>query len=110
MTLYVGIYMSLMGAAGLREVNRLSSSNAHALAAKLQATGKMSLTYPDKPFLNEFVMTLADGITSAQVLNVLRDNGILAGVAIDDNHLLIAATEKRTNDEINAYASIVKTL
>lgn len=110
MTLHVGIYMSLMGAAGLREVNRLSSSNAHHLAVKLQATGKMTLTYPDKPFLNEFVMTLADGITSTQVLDVLHQNGILAGVAIDDKHLLIAATEKRTNDEINAYASIVNSL
>lgn len=110
MTLRAAMYMALMGAAGLREVNRLSCDGAHELARRLEATGRMRLTYPDKPFLNEFAVTLADGYTSAEVLRALAAGGILGGVAIDERCMTIAVTERRTPQQIEKYVSIIQNL
>lgn len=110
MTLHAAIYMSLMGAAGLREINRLSAGAAHLLAERLEATGKMTLAHPGRPFLNEFKMRMADGLTTTQVLAALAAGGILGGVAVDDREMLIAVTERRTPQELFQYETIVKTL
>lgn len=110
MTLHAAIYMSLMGADGLREVNRLSCNAAHHLAARLSHTGKMHLSHPGKPYLNEFAMTLADGYTTGQVLKALEAEGILGGVAVDEHEMIIACTEKRTPEQIDKYVNIIKNL
>ena len=55
MALYVTIYMSLMGAEGLRKVNELSFAGAHYLYDRLLQTGKFEKVF-DKPFLKEFVL------------------------------------------------------
>ncbi len=110
MTLQVAIYMSLMGAKGLAEVNRISAANAHHLAAELAATGKMKLAYPSKPYLNEFCMNVNAPLSAKAVLDALEAQGILGGVELDGNRLLIAATETRTPTEIDKYISIVKNL
>ena len=110
MTLYAGIYMSLMGADGLIEVNRLSTNAAHYLAERLSRTGKMSLTYPDKPFLNEFSMMMAHPLTTDVLLDALQREGILGGVAVDESEIIIACTEKRSAEQIDKYVSIVESL
>lgn len=107
MTLHAGAFMALYGAEGLRELNRLSANAAHFLARELEATGKMRLTYPDKPFINEFAMTMADGYTTGALLQALREQGILGGVAVDDTEIIIAVTEKRTPVEIDQYIQTV---
>ncbi len=107
MTLHAAIYMSLMGADGLREVNRISANAAHYLASELQNTGKMKLSNPSKPYLNEFTMTMTDPYTTGQLLDALKQRGILGGVAIDDREVIIAVTEKRTPQEINEYIETV---
>lgn len=110
MTLHAAMYMSLMGAEGLREANRLSCDAAHHLAARLSHTGKMRLSHPGKPYLNEFAMTVADGHTTGQVLDALKAKGILGGVAIDDHEMIIACTEKRTPAQIDEYVETIKNL
>ncbi len=110
MTLRAGMYLSLMGADGLREVNRLSTDCAHELARRLEATGKMRLSHPAQPFLNEFKMTVADPLTTADILDVLRREGILGGVAIDEREMIIACTETRTPAQTDKYVSTVKNL
>ena len=110
MTLHAAVYLSLMGADGLRKVNSISTGGAHVLAQRLEATGVMSLAHPDKPFLNEFKMRVADGFTTAEILRALADNGILGGVAIDEHEMIIAVTERRTPQEILQYESIVKSI
>lgn len=110
MTLQAAVYMSLMGADGLVKVNRLSCDAAHELAARLEATGKLRLSHPDKPFLNEFKMAVADGYTTAQVLDALAAAGILGGVAVDEREMIIAATEKRTDADIDLYVSTIQNL
>ena len=110
MTLRAGMYLSLMGADGLREVNRLSTDCAHELARRLEATGKMRLSHPAQPFLNEFKMTVADPLTTADILDALRREGILGGVAIDEREMIIACTETRTPAQMDKYVSTVKNL
>ena len=110
MTLHAAMYMALMGAKGLRDVNSLSASAAHELARRLEATGKMKLSHPHKPFLNEFKVTIADGYDTAGILDALREAGILGGVAIDEREMIIACTETRTEAEIELYVSTVNNL
>lgn len=110
MTLHAAIYMSLMGPEGLRRVNQISSNSAHYLAERLQSTGKMRLSYPDKPFLNEFSMTLDTPYSTDLLLNRLKENNILGGVAVDEKELIIACTETRTPEQIDKYISIVESL
>ena len=106
MALYVTIYLALMGAKGLKEVNELGYSGAHYLADSLCATGKFELAYPEKPFLNEFAVKTALDIDKLQA--VCAEQGILAGVKIADDTLLLCVTEMRSKAEIDKLVDIVK--
>lgn len=110
MTLHAAAYISLMGTEGLKEVNRISCDAAHYLADCLQATGKVRLTYPNQPYLNEFSVDIVDPLDTAGVLGALSANGILGGVAVDSSQMIVAVTEKRTKEEIDKYVSIIKNL
>ncbi len=108
MALYATIYTSVMGTKGLEEVNGLGFSAAHYLAEALTETGKMRLKYPDKPFLNEMAMT-ADFDLDVFFAKAM-ENGILPGVRIDKNTILIAATDMLTRDDLDSYVMLVKTM
>lgn len=108
MTLYVSIYMSLMGARGMKDVNRQGADGAHYLAAKIEETGKASLTFPGKPYLNEFCITTK--VSAADIVDAALKEGILAGVVIGDNRLLIAVTEMQTVKEMDRLVEIIKSL
>ena len=109
MCLYVAIYLSLMGRQGLVEVNEQSAGAARALREALLATGKFEEVFPGKPFLNEFALRYV----GSEALETLRrrwaENGWLGGVTLDGmpNCLLFAATEQRTQEEIDAFAALV---
>lgn len=107
MTLHAAMYLSLMGAEGLAKVNAISANAAHALAEKLCATGKVRLKYPDRPFLNEFVLELIDPLTADAFLAALEQKGILGGVKLTDNEVLVAATEMCSPEDINEYVNQV---
>lgn len=108
MALYATIYTSVMGTKGLEEVNGLGFSAAHYLADALTETGKMRLKYPDKPFLNEMAMTVDFDLDV--FFAKAMENGILPGVKIDKNTILIAATEMLTRDDLDSYVMLVKTM
>lgn len=108
MALYTTVYLSLMGANGLREVNELSCAGAHYLASQLEATGKMHLMYK-KPFLNEFLMKVPAGNVGEIVEKALAE-GIFAGVKLADDLLLIAVTEMQSREDCDRYVELVKNL
>ena len=110
MTLHAAIYLSLMGDEGLRRVNARGADAAHSLADGLCATGKMELAYPDKPFLNEFLMRIAGSLDADRVLAALRGVGILGGVKVEHDLLLVAATEMCTPKDIKLYINTVAAL
>ena len=108
MTLHAAAYLSLMGAEGLRKVNELSSAAAHSLAEGLVATGAFALRYPERPFLNEFVLDIAAPLTADEVIARAAAAGIVAGVKLDGNSILVAATEMCTPEDINRYVELFK--
>ena len=108
MALYTAIYTSVMGTKGLQEANAIGYNAAHYLAEQLAATGKMHLKFPDRPFFNEFAMT-ADFDLDVFFGKAL-EQGILPGVRISDDTLLIATTEMLTRDDLDSYVMLVKTM
>jgi hypothetical protein len=55
-------------------------------------------------------MTLKGGLTADALIDAAAKQGILAGVKLDDNHIIIAVTEMQSRDDINRYVSLVKSL
>lgn len=108
MALYVTVYLALMGEKGLKEVNERGADAAHYLAQQLTDTGKMRLMFPDKPFINEFAMTSDIDVDTLQ--SEALKHGILAGVKLDNNSLLLCATEMRTKQEIDKLVDLVRNL
>lgn len=103
MALYAAVYLSLMGAEGLREVNELSAAGAHNLASRLVETGAFELKYPERPFLNEFVVKFKGEVKLADFVEVCTSCGCLPGVMISDDELLVCVTEMRSPEEIDRY-------
>lgn len=106
MTLYAAIYLSLMGARGLREVNEKSYAAAVYAAGLIDNLPGVSRLYVDKPFLNEFV------ISTPNVDRIIEEGmkqGILAGVKIASDRLMLAFTEMRTKEEIDKLVELIKT-
>ena len=96
------VYMTLLGYEGMKQVALLSANNAHKLADKLMNKG---FELQSKNFFNEFVLKVDD---SDKFLDNLKQNNILGGLKIDDNRVLVCATEMNTDDEIKAYVSAIK--
>lgn len=105
MALYVTMYMALMGSRGLRQVNEMGYSGAHYLADQLVKSGKWDLAYPDKPFLNEFVVRTKLDIDALQ--QECAQDGIHAGVRVGSDTLLLCVTEMRTREEIDNLVDIL---
>lgn len=108
MSLFVSVYLSLMGPQGLKEINDVSCKGAHYLAQQLAATGKARLKYPDQPFLNEF--TLATDFNTSAFMGYCIAEGILPGVIVDEHTIVIAVTEMRTKKEMDRLVEIVTKL
>ena len=60
----------------------------------------------DKSSIREFVIKTSKN--SELVIEGMADEGFLAGIKYDDNHLLIAVTEKRTKQELDKYVDAMK--
>jgi glycine dehydrogenase subunit 1 len=97
------VYAALMGPEGLREVAELSISKAHYLAEKLQEAA-FGLRYPEAPFLWEFAVEMPD---VERANEALLENGIVGGLDLGDGTMLVAVTEKRTKEELDAFVEVV---
>ncbi len=97
------VYTALMGPQGLREVAELSISKAHYLAERLSEAG-LKLRYPDAPFLWEFAVELPD---VAKANEALLEEGMVGGLDLGEGAMLVAVTEKRTRDELDAFVEVV---
>ncbi len=104
MCLYVAAYLSLMGEAGLREVNEQSYGAAHTLHDSLLALPCFTETFPGQPFLNEFTLTYTGTQSIETLQEAARQAGFIAGVKAEgrDHEIIFAATEQRTPEEIEA--------
>ncbi len=100
------VYMSLMGEDGIKTAAEESVRKAHYLAEKIAALPDVSLVYEGN-FFNEFVVRLP--MPADDFINLMEKENILAGVPLfwfdseRTNDLLIAVTEKRSKEELDAF-------
>ena len=99
------IYLALMGRNELINVAKLSYSRAHLLHNKLKSIGFKALN--KKPFYNEFIMKAPSGSLETISSNLLK-NGILGGLNLAEDKILICCTEMNTVQDIESYVSIIK--
>ncbi|MGH7390744.1 MAG: aminomethyl-transferring glycine dehydrogenase subunit GcvPA [Candidatus Rokuibacteriota bacterium] len=101
------IYTATLGKQGLRKVGELSMAKAHYAAERLAAIPGVSLRF-DAPFFKEFTLRLPK--PPDRVVARLAKQKILPGVPLKTwdrklaDCLLVAVTEKRTREEIDALA------
>jgi glycine dehydrogenase subunit 1 len=101
------IYLATVGKEGLRRVGELSAAKAHYAAERLGQVPGVLLRF-DQPFFKEFTLRLPKA--PERVVTRLLKRRILAGVPLKSfdrtlaDCLLVAVTEKRTREEIDAFA------
>nr|MDK2850337.1 glycine dehydrogenase subunit 1 [Candidatus Cloacimonadota bacterium] len=105
-TLAATVYMSLMGRQGLREVAIMSTQNAHYLARELTKIKGIEMRYPDAYFFKEFVIKTP--LPAQKIIEMMLSHGIYAGVAVAENELMIAVTEKKTKAAMDEYVSAMQ--
>lgn len=105
MALWATIYLSVMGKEGVKEAAQRSVDGAHYLYHKLIESGKFKPAF-NQPFFNEFCVKYVDGDLD-QLQQRLLDNGILGGIKMADDMLMLAVTEKRTKEEVDLLVSLV---
>lgn len=99
--LEAALYLSLLGEKGFKQTGILSANSAHSLAEKLSEKGYKVL---NKNFFNEFVLEVNN---ADEFLSKLKSNNILGGLKLDDNKILVCATEMNTEEEIEEYVKLV---
>lgn len=104
MALWVTIYMALMGPEGLGEATRMGCDGAHYLRDELVRTGHFGETFPGREFLNEFCVEY-DGDLDA-LLAHWQQQGIMGGVKVGPQTLMLAVTEQRSKAEIDRLVSL----
>ena len=105
MALWATIYLSVMGKEGVKEAAQRSVDGAHYLYDKLIQSGKFKPAF-SQPFFNEFCVKYVGGDLD-QLQQRLLDNGILGGIKMADDMLMLAVTEKRTKEEVDLLVSLV---
>jgi glycine dehydrogenase subunit 1 len=101
------IYVSILGQRGLRRAGELSLAKAHDAAERLSGIPGVSMRFA-APFFKEFTLRLPK--SPERVVARLAKQRILAGVPLKPfdrrlaDCLLVAVTEQRTREEIQAFA------
>lgn len=104
MAVAAAVYLAWLGPEGLREVGEASAAKAQYAAKRLTAVEGVRLTH-DAPFFKEFGLSFE---RTAQELRVeLAARGFLVGPAVGES-LLVACTEQRRRDQIDALADAVE--
>ena len=104
MALAATVYMIALGKNGMRQVAQTSLNNARYLHSRLPDGVKV---WNEGKTFCEFVLEIPRDAT--EVRDAMLAKGILAGLPLGgyyegmQNHLLVATTESRTKDQIDAY-------
>jgi len=96
--LAASVYMTYMGAEGLRQVADVSFKRAHALADRLSKLPGWEMAFPDRQFLYEFPIRVPKG----PALNrKLARKGILGGLEVHRWFRELKAVQTFTCTEVN---------
>jgi glycine dehydrogenase subunit 1 len=114
MAMRATMFMTTLGSDGLKEMAMQSWHKAHYLANAISAIDGWELLYSDA-FFNEFTVLCPIDVT--QFIELAKSRGILPGVAAagrrmqglaSGQELIIAVTEKRTKQEMDALVEVCK--
>ncbi|MBV9647158.1 MAG: aminomethyl-transferring glycine dehydrogenase subunit GcvPA [Candidatus Eremiobacteraeota bacterium] len=107
------IYLSTLGATGLRACAALNVQRIHELAERVVEVRGFERRF-SSPVFNECVLRVPDGVNVATLLGALRQRGILGGVDLGrwypelHDCLLMTATELTTHEEIASLGSALE--
>ncbi|WP_421903050.1 aminomethyl-transferring glycine dehydrogenase subunit GcvPA [Maridesulfovibrio sp.] len=105
------IHLCLLGEEGLRRTAVLSVERAHYAAERLTAIDGVEM-FTKGPFGNEFAVSLP--VNAFEVIDKLTERGIIPGFPVGryyegmENVLLVACTEKTTEEQIGIFAEILR--
>jgi glycine cleavage system P protein (glycine dehydrogenase) subunit 1 len=111
MALASTIYMSLLGKHGMHQVAELCYHKAHYAASRIAKIPGYQLWSQD-PFFNEFVVRCPQPVN--EITDHLLEHGILGGYTLGqdypqlNHHLLIAATEMNSREEIDTLCDVLE--
>lgn len=98
------IYLSLCSKQGFKELSLLNLKLAHILHEKLLKTGLFEEWFAGD-FFNEFTLRIKNKkVTALQFISRMADRGILAGIQVAENGILVGATENNGISDIERYA------
>lgn len=98
------VHMSLLGEDGFKTLARLNHEAACKTADALAAID--GITLETQNFFNEFTIKLPK--PSKEIVEALAKKGIIAGHPVDDNKLIVCATEMTKDEDIDALVSALK--
>jgi len=108
------IYLAALGPAGLREAGELCLQKSHYALQRLTSQPHFSPAFT-RPFFKEFVVRARD-VEVESLLQDAAEAGVFAGVPLGgwypelSDCFLVAVTEKRTREEIDAWANLLHTI
>lgn len=111
--LAASVYLATMGKQGISEVAGLCLQKAHYAQEKITGIPGFSPAF-SAPFFKEFAVKCP--VPAGEINKALLDKGILAGIDLGTfypemkNCLLIAVTEKRTKQQIDAFAKSLEAI
>ena len=110
LALAAGIYMSLLGQTGMRQVAELCYHKAHYAAERIATIPGFDLCHSE-PFFHEFAVCCPRSVD--EINAHLLEHGILGGYDLGQDypelkdHMLVAVTEKTSKEEIDALVEIL---
>jgi glycine dehydrogenase subunit 1 len=106
------VYLSLLGAEGLREVATNCTEKASYARQRMLEIPGVQMRFPGRHFFNEFVLRLPS--RAEPVIRRLIEQGVAAGFPLVRYYpemadcLLLAVTEKRTKQEIDLLTHVLE--
>ncbi|MDQ0417441.1 glycine dehydrogenase subunit 1 [Croceifilum oryzae] len=107
MALAASVYMSALGKQGMQDIALLNVKKAHFAKQRLSQVSGFEIAH-EQPFFNEFVIRVNGSVE--EVNRKLLKQGIIGGYDLGkayseyQNHMLVAVTELRTQEEIEQLA------
>ena len=106
------VHLAWLGPHGLTELGRSCLSRARHAADRLTAIDGVELAV-DGPFVKEFPLRV-DGVPPEEVVSRLHGDGFLVGPVVSEGvaagSVVVAVTERRTRDEVDALADALARL
>jgi glycine dehydrogenase subunit 1 len=109
MAIAATIYLAWLGPQGLAELGRRCAAKARYAFERLTEIDGVEPMFGDAAFFKEFAVRVP--VVAREALERLAERGFLGGVPLDDvdeRGLLVAVTERRSKNEIDAFADAVR--